>query len=116
MAYYSNKLIIYFELENKYPRLAKLIQLRRKFQNYYIGWNISLAIVALIYIMFINISVLIYSNSYKFTITILWLYNRYAEIGRQIPLRMEWFKYRTSSSLVTYNRYNYYRSLIYIHI
>lgn len=28
--------------------------------------------------------------------------NRYAETGRQIPLRMEWYNNRASSNLVTY--------------
>lgn len=30
IAYYSNKLITYFNLETKYPRLLKYMQLRRK--------------------------------------------------------------------------------------
>lgn len=34
--FYGDYLIRRFDLENKYPKLAKFIQLRRKFQNYYL--------------------------------------------------------------------------------
>jgi hypothetical protein len=33
--FYSEKLIIYYKIEEKYPKIGKFIQLRRKFQNYY---------------------------------------------------------------------------------
>src|ERR1700730_8476878 len=33
--FYSEKLIVYFKIEEKYPKIGKFIQLRRKFQNYY---------------------------------------------------------------------------------
>jgi hypothetical protein len=38
-AYYGDRLIIYFDLETKFPKLAKIIRLRRTFQDYYIGFN-----------------------------------------------------------------------------
>ena len=36
--FYGNILIEKYDLENKYPRLAKIIQLRRKFQKYYFNY------------------------------------------------------------------------------
>ena len=33
--FYSNKVIDYFNLDKRYPKLAKFINLRRTFQNYY---------------------------------------------------------------------------------
>jgi predicted PurR-regulated permease PerM len=38
-AYYGDRLIIYFNLETRFPKLAKIIRLRRTFQDYYIGFN-----------------------------------------------------------------------------
>lgn len=34
--FYGNKLLDYFNLEARYPKLAKLIILRRKFNQYYL--------------------------------------------------------------------------------
>ena len=34
--FYGNKLLDYFNLENRFPRLAVYINLRRKFQQYYL--------------------------------------------------------------------------------
>ena len=58
--FYGESLIIYFNLENKFPRFAKFIKLRSKFQQFYFFVNsiiIFIAIVAMIYanyLMFIN--------------------------------------------------------------
>jgi hypothetical protein len=38
--FYGDLLIKRFDLENKYPKIAKFIQLRRKFQQYYLLLNI----------------------------------------------------------------------------
>ena len=57
-AFYGNKLIEYFDLENKYPSLAKYIRLRIKFQNYTIIFNFVLLTIVLINQMVINIIVL----------------------------------------------------------
>ena len=40
--FFGNEIIKYLELERKYPRFAKFIQLRAKFQRYYLLWNIFL--------------------------------------------------------------------------
>ena len=45
---YGDLLIKYLNLEVKYPRIAKFIQLRRKFQFYYLNLNFLLILVTLI--------------------------------------------------------------------
>jgi uncharacterized phage infection (PIP) family protein YhgE len=55
--FYGNYLISRFNLEIKYPRLAKIIQLRRKFQNYYFA--IALLTIAVISICEILASIFI---------------------------------------------------------
>ena len=50
-------LIQRFELEMKYPKLAKWIQLRRKIKNYSLLWNLFLASTIIIIILIVNISV-----------------------------------------------------------
>jgi hypothetical protein len=55
--FYGNYLISRFNLEVKYPRLAKIIQLRRKFQNYYFA--IALLTIAVISISEILASIFI---------------------------------------------------------
>ena len=55
-AYYGDKLIIYFKLEERYPRLAKWIKYRRIYQHYNIGYNIILILGITGYIVFVNIS------------------------------------------------------------
>ena len=53
--FYGEKLITYFDLENKYPKLTNFIQIRRKFQHYYLLMNISLIIIVLLLIIYVNI-------------------------------------------------------------
>ena len=62
VAYYSDFLIIYFKLEEKYPLLAKWVKLRRKFQHYYIGLNIFLIAIALLFVIYVNWVVLKHSS------------------------------------------------------
>jgi len=57
--FYGEKLIIYFDLENRFPKIAKFIQIRRKFQQYYFLINIGLIIIVLAIIIYINIIVFI---------------------------------------------------------
>lgn len=45
---YSDYFIKYLNIEAKYPRIAKFIQLRRKFQKYYFNFNFLLILVTLI--------------------------------------------------------------------
>lgn len=63
VAYYSDKIIIYFNLEQKYPKLAKYIQLRRTFQNYYIKFNFILIIVLTLFVLYTNLYILLYNKS-----------------------------------------------------
>jgi hypothetical protein len=58
--YYADKLIIYFNLEVKYPKLAKWIQLRRKFQDYYLALNFIIIIIILLVVIYTNIFVLLH--------------------------------------------------------
>jgi hypothetical protein len=53
--FYGEKLIIYFDLENKFPKVAKFIQIRRKFQQYYLLINIALILIVLLLIIYVNI-------------------------------------------------------------
>lgn len=53
--FYGEKLIFYFDLENKYPKITKFIQIRRKFQQYYLLINLILIISVLLIIIIINI-------------------------------------------------------------
>ena len=53
--FYGDKLIIFFNLENRFPKIAKFIQIRRKLQQYYLLMNIGLIIIVLVIIIYINI-------------------------------------------------------------
>lgn len=53
--FYGDYLIKKFNLENKLPRLAKFIQLRRKFQQYYILLDVIISMIILLIIIYINI-------------------------------------------------------------
>jgi hypothetical protein len=59
LIFFGDSLIKYFNLETKYPRLAKYIQLRRKFQNYYIIFNTIIIILILFIIIYINLLLLL---------------------------------------------------------
>jgi hypothetical protein len=53
--FYGEKLITYFDLENRFPKMAKFIQIRRKFQQYYLLINIVLITIVLAIIIILNI-------------------------------------------------------------
>jgi hypothetical protein len=55
----SNKIIDYFKLEEKYPKISNLLKLRIKFQNYYLVLNFSSLIIIVIAAIIINALVLI---------------------------------------------------------
>jgi hypothetical protein len=57
--FFGNSLIKYFNLEKSYPKLASFIQMRRKFQNYYIIFNIIIIILILFVIIYINLLVIL---------------------------------------------------------
>lgn len=52
---YSDFLITFFKLEERFPKLAKFIQLRRKFQRFYMSLFFSISIIALIIVIYLNI-------------------------------------------------------------
>lgn len=54
-AYYGNYLINKFSLDEKFPRLSKLISFRVKIQHYSIFFNLALIIITLIVLFIINI-------------------------------------------------------------
>ncbi len=55
----GNYLINKFSLKQKLPKLSKIIQLRIKFQNYYIFINYVFIILAIIPLIFVNTITLI---------------------------------------------------------
>lgn len=59
--FYGDYLIRRFELEVKYPKLAKWIQLRRNLQNYSLIWNLSLAFGVIITILILNAWIFIFN-------------------------------------------------------
>jgi hypothetical protein len=57
--FYGEYFISYFKLEDKFPKIAKFIQIRRSFQKYSLLLNYLLIIIILIGIIYINILVLL---------------------------------------------------------
>jgi hypothetical protein len=53
--FYGDKLIIFFDLENRFPKITKFIKIRRKFQQFYLLMNIGLIFIVLAIIIYINI-------------------------------------------------------------
>ena len=56
---YSDFLLNYLKIEDKYPKLGKIIRYRKKFQQFYLFINLLLIIVTLFAIIFINYIALI---------------------------------------------------------
>lgn len=54
-AVFGEYLITYFKLEEKWPKLAKWIQIRRKLQYTYIIGNATLILLTLWFIIYVNI-------------------------------------------------------------
>lgn len=59
--FYGDKLIGFFNLEEKYPKLSFYFKLRRKYQQYYFLWNSLL--------IFFNLLIIISLDIYVFIIT-----------------------------------------------
>ena len=57
-AFYGNKAIEYFDLEKRYPSLAKFISYRIKFQNYSILFNFLIISVVIVILLLSNFLVL----------------------------------------------------------
>jgi len=56
--FFGEYLISRFKLETRYPRLAKFIQLRRKFQRYYLILNIFYIVVVVLIQIYVDIIIL----------------------------------------------------------
>ena len=54
--FFGNELIKYFNMETRFPKLAKLLRLRTIYQRYYLIWNMFLIILCIIIITFLCIS------------------------------------------------------------
>jgi hypothetical protein len=52
-------LISYLKLELRFPKIAKVIQIRRKLQKYYLVWNFSTIIFICIFTIYNNIIILL---------------------------------------------------------
>ena len=57
---YGDKLIIYLKLEDKYPRIGKYIQLRRKFQQYYLKFAFISVLVLVCFQIYVDFLAFIY--------------------------------------------------------
>lgn len=58
--FYGDWMIIKFKLEDRYPRLAKYIRIRRKFQVYYFTYTSITMAIALLFVAYANLSILIH--------------------------------------------------------
>ena len=56
---YSDYLLTYFKIEEKYPKIGKWIKYRRVWQHYYLIFNLLLIIFTTIAVIFINYNILI---------------------------------------------------------
>ena len=61
--FYGDKIIINYKLEERYPKLARIIQLRRKFQVYYFTWNCIKIIVLLLLMISMDIFTIIITST-----------------------------------------------------
>ena len=55
--FYSDLIIKYFSLESKYPSFARFIELRRKFQTYYMSLNIIVLLLIIFLLLILNLLV-----------------------------------------------------------
>lgn len=54
--FYGNLILDYFNLEQRYPKIAKIINLRRKFQQFYLMWNIIIISIVSIIMFLMNLT------------------------------------------------------------
>jgi hypothetical protein len=57
--FFGDYLIKYFNLEEKYPKLANFIKIRRKLQNYYVLINIIIIVLILIVMIYVDLLLLL---------------------------------------------------------
>lgn len=60
MIFFGNSIIEYLKLEERYPRLKRLISLRLKFQKYYLMVDFLLIIAVLLAMIYINLLIFLY--------------------------------------------------------
>lgn len=53
---YSDFLLVYLKIEEKFPRIGKIIKLRRKFQQFYLFINFMLILLILFAVIFVDYS------------------------------------------------------------
>ena len=53
--FFSDILLTYFKIAEKYPKIGRIIKLRHQFQKFYFIWNSLLIFIAIFTIIFINI-------------------------------------------------------------
>lgn len=58
--FYGETLIKYFEIEKRFPKIARFIEIRRKFQQYYFLLNTCLILSTLFLIIYVNSVVLFF--------------------------------------------------------
>ena len=63
-AYFGDSMINYFKLEIRFPKLAKFIQLRRKYMRYYVLMSILIITLLIFYVIFVDLSVFIEASKY----------------------------------------------------
>ena len=56
--FYSNFIIDYFKLENKYPKLAKYLQLKKKFQHFFLFIDLSIITIVCFLVSYLNLLLL----------------------------------------------------------
>ena len=56
--FYGERILNYFNLEQKYPKLAGIIKLRRRFQQFYFLWNSFMILLVLALIISFNLYIL----------------------------------------------------------
>jgi hypothetical protein len=57
---YSDFLLSYLKLEERYPRLGRYIKLRKVFQHYHLIINFLIIIITLLAIIYLNIQILFF--------------------------------------------------------
>jgi ABC-type multidrug transport system permease subunit len=57
--FYGNIILDYLNLEQRYPKIAKFIILRRKFQQYYLLWDIFIITIVSIVMFIMNLTLFI---------------------------------------------------------
>lgn len=57
MVFYSEQILKYFDLENKYPKFGRFLKMRSKFQLYYFTLNFIIILVVLLFLLLLNIAI-----------------------------------------------------------